>query len=311
MLIKDIDSKDNDIAKLEELLKSKNLTDKQKNLIKKEINAIKKGIQGEKDSAYYINFYFKDSKNWVVIHDLRIEHNKEVAQIDHILINRFLDIYILESKNYSYNLEVNEFGEFQLFKDDKTFGIPSPIEQNKRHQFLFSKFLEDKNLLPKRLSIPIKPKFYTYVLISPSSVIKRANSKDLDELLSQVIKADTIRKVIDKNVDKIGVIETFTSASKMVSIDTVIDFAKKIVSYHKPLEINWENKFRFSNNQNKTKEEIKKSKPSKTETKTKEQKRYFCAKCKKTISEKEAKYCFGNKDKFKGKAYCFNCQKTV
>jgi len=300
MLIKDIDSKDNDIAKLEELLKLGNLTANQKSLIKKEINAIKKGIQGEKESAYYINFYFKDSKNWVVIHDLRIEHNEKVAQIDHILINRLFDIYLLESKNYSYNLEINEFEEFNLFKDDKFFSIPSPVEQNRRHQFLFSKFLEDKDLLPKRLSIPIQPKFYNYVLISPYSIIKRANGKNLDKLLSQVIKADRIRRVIDKNVDEIGVLDSFISASKMVSFNTIIDFAKKIVSYHKPIEINWEAKFGI----NKSEQNIN----TKAEL---SQKRYFCAKCKKIISKKEAKYCFENRAKFKGKAYCYNCQKRI
>ncbi|NTV47823.1 MAG: NERD domain-containing protein, partial [Chlorobiales bacterium] len=44
----------------------------------------------------------KNSKNWAVIHDLRLEHENQVAQIDHLMINRSFDFYVLESKNYAY-----------------------------------------------------------------------------------------------------------------------------------------------------------------------------------------------------------------
>jgi hypothetical protein len=46
----------------------------------------------------------------VVIHDLRIEHRGRVAQIDHLLINRVLDIFVLESKNYYYGVKISEEG---------------------------------------------------------------------------------------------------------------------------------------------------------------------------------------------------------
>ncbi|PKN12574.1 MAG: hypothetical protein CVU69_05935 [Deltaproteobacteria bacterium HGW-Deltaproteobacteria-4] len=52
------------------------------------------------NSAYYLDFNYKDSQNWAANHDLRIEHRGRVAQIDHLLINRLLDIFVLESKNY-------------------------------------------------------------------------------------------------------------------------------------------------------------------------------------------------------------------
>ncbi len=39
-------------------------------------------------------------------------------------------------------------------------------------------------------------------------------------------------------------------------------------------------------------------------------KRYYCSKCRKTITEKAAKFCWDNPKRFGGKAYCFDCQKT-
>ena len=135
MIIKKMDSKQGEIVELEKLLKDK-LTPYQRFLIERELKAIRSGVYGERDSAYYIDFYFGDSKNWAVIHDLRLEHKGQVAQIDHLLINRFFDVYVLESKNYSYKLKITPEGEFQVYYGKEYIGIPSPIEQNKRHIYL-------------------------------------------------------------------------------------------------------------------------------------------------------------------------------
>lgn len=35
----------------------------------------------------------------------------------------------------------------------------------------------------------------------------------------------------------------------------------------------------------------------------------YCFKCKKPISTKVANFCWDNKSRFKGRAYCFDCQK--
>ena len=88
MIIKRTDSKQKEIQELLSLLK-KDITPNQRFFIERELKSMRNGVQGEKDSAYYIDFYFGSSKNWAVIHDLRIEHEGQAAQIDHILINRF------------------------------------------------------------------------------------------------------------------------------------------------------------------------------------------------------------------------------
>src|SRR5690606_42003830 len=66
----------------------------------RELRIRRAGIKGERDSAYLIDFHFAEAPNWAVIHDLRIEHGNRVAQIDHLLINRWLDFYVLESKHF-------------------------------------------------------------------------------------------------------------------------------------------------------------------------------------------------------------------
>ena len=164
MIIKRMDSKQKEIAELTVLLKS-NLTPYERFLVERELKALRTGVRGEKDSAYHIDFYFGNSKNWAVIHDLRIEHKLQVAQIDHLLINRFYDVYVLESQNHSYKIQITAEGEFQVHDGRQYFGIESPIEQNKRHIHLLDLFLKDPEILPKRMGISIRPRFKNFVLV--------------------------------------------------------------------------------------------------------------------------------------------------
>ena len=194
MIIKPMDSKQDEIKELSSLLDEK-ITPNQRFQIERELKAIRSGVLGEKDAAYYINFYFGESKNWAVIHDLRIEYEDQVAQIDHILMNRMFEIYVLESKNYSYKITITPEGEFKGCSETKYYGVPSPIEQNKRHIHLLERFLKAKEILPKRMGIPISPRFKSLILISPKSIISRPPEKKFDT--SMVIKADTLRTKID------------------------------------------------------------------------------------------------------------------
>jgi hypothetical protein len=90
VIIKTRDSKNTDFAELNFLAKRSDLNAQQLADIQQVIHNLTKGDTGEKDSAYQIDLHLKDSKDWAVIHDLRIEHNGFVAQIDHVLISRWL-----------------------------------------------------------------------------------------------------------------------------------------------------------------------------------------------------------------------------
>jgi hypothetical protein len=240
MLIKGMDSKQEELEELSSLLKEK-LTPNQRFLIERELKTRRSGVHGEKNSAYYLDFYFGNSKNWAVIHDLRIEHEDQVAQIDHLLINRLFDIYVLESKNFSYGIEITPEGEFQVNDGKQHFGIESPIEQNKRHIHLLDHFLKDHKILPKRMGISIKPKFKNFILVSPKSVITRPSKKEFNT--SMVIKADTLRTKIDEEVEKVNPVDGLSSISKFSSLSTIEEVAKKLASFHKPIKIDFRAKF--------------------------------------------------------------------
>jgi len=324
MNIKDRDSKEQDIAELQDLLDEK-LSSKQRFLIERELKSIKSGLRGEDDAAYFINFYHSNSKNWAVIHDLRIEHEGQVAQIDHLLINRMFEVYVLESKSYAYGINITEAGEFEAQYKTQSYGIESPIEQNKRHIAVLKKLFKDKAILPKRLGIKIQPTFKSFILVYPKSIIKRPNKKEFDT--SCVIKADTLRTAIDREVDKFNPTDLALIA-KISSSKTVQEVGAKLASYHTPIQIDFKAKFGIKSAPSEEVTSItlnakeKWSRPDLASDKksgnieppvkkTWSKSKFFCSQCKTSITEKAAKFCFNNKTKFGGKAYCFDCQKQA
>ena len=271
------------------------LSENKRFLIERELQFLKSGEQGEKDSAYYIDFIYSASKNWAVIHDLRLEFDGKVAQIDHLMINRLFDMYVLETKNYSDGLKITSTGEFQITCNNKRCAIESPIEQNNRHIYLLEKIIKAREIMPVRFGIPIPPTFKSFILISPKSRVIRPDPESFDT--SMVIKADTIETSILNNLNKRSVLAIYAVGTKMVTTDTLMTVARKIKMLHKPGRTDYKKKFGIEEQ-------------PKADDKSKEQKKaYFCFKCKKGITEKVAKFCWDYPKRFGRKAFCFDCQK--
>ncbi|MGH8082763.1 MAG: nuclease-related domain-containing protein [Lysobacter sp.] len=198
-----------------------------------ELRIRKAGLKGEAESAYLIDFHFAGSPNWAVVHDLRLEHSGRTAQIDHLLINRWLDIYVLESKHFHAGLKITDDGEFLRWDSyHKTFaGMASPLEQNERHIAVLRDVVAATEW-PQRLGLRISPTFHSLILIAPAARIDR--SKRFDS--SRVIKADQLRKQIDKSFENenalFGLLKT---TAKLVSGETVASVARQLVALHSPL----------------------------------------------------------------------------
>ncbi len=301
MIIKKRDSKESDIKELTSLL-SLPLPDNKRFLIERELRFMKSGDKGEEDSAYFIDFTYGPSPRWAVIHDLRLEHRDRVAQIDHLLINRFLDVYILETKNFSYGVKITERGEFLVSHNGKYFAVESPIEQNKRHQLVLEGVMEQYDILPKRLGMTLKPSFYNDVLISANSRVIRPPESKLDT--SMIIKADGLETAIGKRVDKMMDVALLSSAYKTMSFDSVVEIAKRLVARHKPIKIDYRKRFGIEEHPAQQSQP-----PALAQSEAKQ--RFYCFKCNKPITQKVAKFCWHNKKKFGGRAYCFDCQKGL
>lgn len=229
MLIKSADDQSAAIQELERIAAGKGPEAKR---AAEGLRKRKAGIKGESESAYLIDFEFEDARNWAVIHDLRIEHKGRVAQIDHLLINRWMDVYVLESKHFRSGVKITDDGEFLRWNEfRRTYeGMPSPLMQNERHIAVLRDVMATIDM-PVRLGMRIPPTFQTFVLVAPSARIDRPKEFDT----SRVVKADLLKGRIWKDIDDANVFEVAKSVAKVVSRDTMEYVARQLVDRHRPL----------------------------------------------------------------------------
>lgn len=335
MILKEADDKSMHIHQLEQLLKHPAANTETKKKIEQEIRNIRAGMKGEAEAAYEMKVWLGESKNWLIIHDLRIEHNGLVAQIDHLLLNRALMFWFCESKHFSEGVAINEHGEFAAFYGSKPYGVPSPIEQNKRHIAIFERMIESGGIsLPTRLGFTMKPTLHSAILVSKGARISRPKVEIPG--LESVVKNDQLRKVLEAEIDKASAMSIAKSIAKMVSPETLDGIAHQILALHKPASFDYAAKFGLSGvpvvaapvKQDKVPQPIEKAEkpvvapaapaapaaaPSTeaTPAEGKEKQKLVCVACTEPVAYNVAKFCWFNKPKFGGKVYCVDCQKKV
>lgn len=329
MPLKSADDKSKRLHLLEELQRSPVLDFQQKKWLREELVRQRKGIQGEKDSAFYLDQYFKNGENHVVVHDLRIKVDGDVAQIDHLIINRGIGIYLIETKNYVGNLVINEHGEFTVEYDDMRFGIPSPIEQSRRHERILQRLLEQLDIHPRSGGAM---NFYHVVMVHPKATIVRPSSTSFDT--SNVIKADQFPSWHAQFVDKIfGIGTALKLAVNLRSVDTITEWGEKLVRQHRPAnllelpdfmqpkKIAAQNPRSVATARNSpamarpvrhaatTQSPARQAlpvanKPLASDSPSEPVKRRICAECGAKISFAEGKFCWNNPGRFGGLQYC-------
>lgn len=326
MLLKSADDKSKRVALLEELQRSQLLDAHQKKWLREEQMRFTKGLQGERESAHYLDHYFKDGENNVVLHDLRFVIDGEVTQIDHLILNRAGHVYLLETKNYACNLIINDHGEFTADYGNARFGVPSPMEQSRRHERVLAKLLERLDIVGRTQKLP---EFHHVVMLHPKATITRPPANVLDT--SDVIKADQFPTWHQSFVSKIGVGGVFKAALNMRSLDTVKEWGEKLMRQHRPEDLLALPDFMRPREPAKVTSPPAKP-PQRVETReiptltsgyvqplspavgkpTEEPpaKKLICAHCGVKISFAEGKFCWNNEKRFGGLQYCREHQNT-
>ena len=307
MLIKEKDPPDQAIQQLETIAQLPGLRKDILAKVEKELKTLKAGGRGESDSAYFIDFYYREKPNWAVIHDLRIEYGGNVAQIDHVMINRWLEFYVLESKSYAYGLKISERGEFLFWDGRRYAAMESPIEQNKRHVAVMSQLLKGEDLLPRRLGIALPPTFRPYVLVSPQSTVLRPSRKVFDT--DMVIKSDELFRQIETNFDAASNVSVLGYMAKTISSEAVIEMGQQLVKYHRPAPIDYYARFGVKPGQSIPPRAAEPAARGASDD-PKPHSKYYCFKCRKPITQRVARFCFQHTERFGGKAYCLDCQKA-
>lgn len=325
MLIKPADDKSKDIEALTNLAARPDASADVRKKIEQEIRNIRSGMKGEAEAAYEMEFHYGASKNWMIVHDLRLECDGRVAQIDHLLLNRWLEIYVCESKRFSEGVAINEQGEFSAFYGSKPHGIPSPLEQNRRHMAVLEAIFRSGQVPPpRRLGLTLMPSLMGLVLVSKTARISRPNAKIKG--IDQVIKNDQLKARIDRDIDSAN---NPLLAVKIISQDTLADFGRRLCAAHKPVSFDWPAKFGLPAtplpasmkpvskaasaavqeespvNMAAVGEEIV------TEQSEGKKSKLVCCSCAAVVTYAVAKFCWFNKVRFGGNVFCMSCQKNA
>ena len=170
------------LLELEDFLKTvtnMNLRDR----IQTDIKLIKYGHIGESNVAFELKH---STEPIMVFHDLRIEFEEYVAQIDFLVLTGNT-AYILETKRLSGDILITSNGNFirniknaqgQIIKQE---GMYSPITQAERQCEVLKKLLVDKVGLMGFDFIPL------VIIANPKSIIKIENGSNFKEDRKSVV----------------------------------------------------------------------------------------------------------------------------
>jgi hypothetical protein len=225
VVLKKVDSKWDLIGMLKTLSTHPKLYPSKREEVKRSIENLVKGWRNEREASYYIDTYYKDSEDVIVLHDLRLVTPTESVQIDHLLLFKS-KIVILESKYFSTTLHYDRKNrEFYLKgKKGTPIPIPDPVKQAERQKVKLERILKGKGL--DRL---FPPAIDYYVIVSPKV-------KFSGKMPERVLKGDQFRDRWEGEGKSLSFFEAlgkfFTEVE--VSPGQLKKGGERLVSLHRP-----------------------------------------------------------------------------
>ena len=188
---------------------------KEKQLTNSQDPKVRAGEEAEKQMAFYLQRAFGKPKDFFVLNDLRIVHDSDIAQIDHLIVSRF-GLFIVESKSVHGTIIINKQKEWSRTYNNKPEGMRSPVLQAEEQGKVLKELLRanTEQLLSKMLGTIQKGFGYCpvniFIAISDNGIIDRKT------VIKELFKADQISKAID---DKLKDLKKASSLLSF-SIDT-------------------------------------------------------------------------------------------
>ena len=235
MLIKTYDDKDPEIQTLFQLLEATSNPEKRK-VIAREIKKLQFTQNSDKASLDELSVHFGEAERYHLIQDFWLNIDGKLAHIDHLLINRYLDIHVLDTKHFSEGLSVSEDEEFMAWYGGKSHSIPSPLERNEQSIAVLIEAMRFIHL-PTRFGIAIKPAYYSAALVSNRATLLQPELAD-----SNTFKTDQFASLLIKEADAAGVFSALSLLPRMLSLDALARFTHQLVAMHRPQQTNWRTK---------------------------------------------------------------------
>ncbi|SMB82107.1 nuclease-related domain-containing protein [Deinococcus hopiensis] len=175
------------------------------------------GDEAERQMAHYLKRAFGENQSVHVFNNLRLEHDGEVAQIDHLIFHR-AGFVIVESKSVTSSVRINERDEWARQWNGRWSGMPSPVLQARRQGDLLRALLQaHKAELRNKILFGLKQGEFKLFIIDAVVAISDSGVVQASGKLSDVKKADQIPDRIKELIAEHG------RAASLLSTETRAD----------------------------------------------------------------------------------------
>lgn len=200
---------------------------KEKELSNASAIKIRAGEEAEMQMAFYLNRSFRKSDDCFVINDLRIVHDGDAAQIDHLIVSKF-GLFIVESKSIHGTISINKHGEWRRTYGAEATGVPSPVIQAREQGRILKEMLrENAELTLGKMLFGKIQKGYgycpinVYVAISDTGIIERGME------IPELFKADTVSSAITSKLDEYSRKAKIFAPQNILSIEVPWEMSKQ------------------------------------------------------------------------------------
>lgn len=176
------------------------------------------GNSAEEQMAFYLRRAFADNKDVWVFNDLYVEHNGEIAQIDHLVLFKY-GSFIIESKSCLGEISYNKYDEWKRKTKSYQTGFQSPIKQVERqYDILIKNLNENTELIFGKIIGGIKMYYggrvkQSVIAIEDNSIINREDKENnFDEI---IMKSDSVTGFIKERIKKYSFFNNLNPFSKI------------------------------------------------------------------------------------------------
>ena len=179
MSVHDLNRGGDDIRQLKRLL-GLELTPNQRFLVESELRRLTGKAVETVSPAQILDFYCSDPSKWAVLHNLKLSDGTGLQRIDHLVISRYFDVVLLNSSCFYHDLKISVDGEYKLFDGRDYQPIGSLHRKCQQQLDLLVEVFNEDVLAPSRIGVPLRPKLYAVILVSPSRNVMRPPGSVLD-----------------------------------------------------------------------------------------------------------------------------------
>ena len=183
MLIKDCDSREYDL-----LAQDAALAAPERHKVLEALRAIRARQARRRALASQLDALLGTRDDWVVLHDVRLAQAEGVIEIDHLLINSLMQVWVLDASCFDLTLSITPFGELLAHSGRVAQGgetpsgedgvmahavTPCPLQAIPERSRAIVQWLEASSLLPVRLGMTLQPQLRYRIVVADAAQVSR------------------------------------------------------------------------------------------------------------------------------------------